>query len=102
MDNSTQKSFNFINLKHPDDLKDEETQLRIRRLAMTEVGKAIRKPKTKKARNEIVLEVRKPNKTQPGFDRLDGGSIDPFSPYPIPLDDSVRFLLANSGFTVQA
>jgi hypothetical protein len=97
MDRSTQRSFSFVNLKHPDDLKDEETQLRIRRLAMTEVGKARRKPKTKRARNEIVLEFRNANEKQPDFDRFGGGDIDPFSPYPIPLDDSVRVLLANSG-----
>jgi hypothetical protein len=97
MDHSTQRSFSFVNLKHPDDLKDEETQLRIRRLAMTEVGKARRKPKTKRARNEIVLEFRNPAEKQPDFDRLGGGSIDPFSPYPIDLDDSARGLLAHSG-----
>jgi hypothetical protein len=98
MDSSTHKTFSFVNLKHPDDLKDEETQLRIRRLAMTEVGKARRKPKTKRARNEIVLEFRNPSEKQPDFDRFGGGDIDPFSPYPIPLDDSIRNLLANSGY----
>jgi hypothetical protein len=96
MDHSTQRSFSFVNLKHPDDLKDEETQLRIRRLAMTEVGKARRKPKSKRARNEIVLEFRNPEKMQLDFDRLGGGSTDPFSPYPIDLDDSSRGLLAHS------
>jgi hypothetical protein len=96
MDGSTQRSFSFINLKHPNDLKDEETQLRIRRLAMTEVGKARRKPKTKRARNEIVLEFRNSNEQLPDFDRFGGGDIDLFSPYPIPLDDSTRALLANS------
>jgi hypothetical protein len=101
MDRSTQKTFSFVNLKHPDDLKDEETQLRIRRLAMTEVGKARRKPRAKRARNEIVLEFRNPNEKQPDFDRFGGGEIDPFSPYPIPLDDSIRRLLANSGYIAQ-
>ncbi|KAH7413949.1 hypothetical protein DE146DRAFT_638973 [Phaeosphaeria sp. MPI-PUGE-AT-0046c] len=95
MDGSTQRSFSFVNLKHPDDLKDEETQLRIRRLAMTEVGRARRKPKTKRARNEIVLEFRDPNTKQPDFDRLGGGNIDPFSAYPIPLDEATRALLGH-------
>jgi hypothetical protein len=96
MDRSTEKSFSFVNLKHPDDLKDEETQLRIRRLAMTEVGKARRKLKTKRARKEIVLEFRKPDEQRPDFDRFGGGTIDPFSSYPVPLDESARALLANS------
>jgi hypothetical protein len=97
MDRSTKPAFNFINLTHPDDLKDEETQLRIRRLAMTEVGKLRRKPKTKRARNEIVLEFRNPDQKTPDLDRFGGGNIDPFSAYPITLDDSSRALLAHSG-----
>jgi hypothetical protein len=100
MDRSTKPAFNFVNLKHPDDLKDEETQLRIRRLAMTEVGKARRKPKTKRARNEVVLEFRSLDDKKLDFDRFGGGSIDPFSSYPIPLDDSARVLLAHSGFII--
>ncbi|KAF2024131.1 hypothetical protein EK21DRAFT_79413 [Setomelanomma holmii] len=95
MDRSTKPSFNFVNLKHPDDLKDEETQLRIRRLAMTEVGKARRKPKTKRARNEIVLEFRNLSEKRADIDRLGGGAIDPFGPYPITLDHTGRALLAN-------
>lgn len=96
MDRSTKPSFNFVNLTHPDDLKNEETQLRIRRLAMTEVGKARRKPKTKRARNEIILEFRNPSESRIDIDRFGGGQLDPFNPYPIELDDSDRDLLANS------
>ncbi|KAG9193184.1 hypothetical protein G6011_03219 [Alternaria panax] len=95
MDRSTKPSFNFVNLTHPDDLKNEETQLRIRRLAMTEVGKARRKPKTKTARNEIILEFRDPSESRIDIDRFGGGQLDPFNPYPIALDDSDRALLAN-------
>ncbi|ENI07978.1 hypothetical protein COCC4DRAFT_20880 [Bipolaris maydis ATCC 48331] len=96
MDRSTKPSFNFVNLQHPDDLKNEETQLRIRRLAMTEVGKARRKPKTKRARHEIVLEFRKPSEqSHTHVDRFGGGQLDPFGPYPVELDDSERALLAN-------
>ncbi|CAA9962937.1 hypothetical protein PTMSG1_06305 [Pyrenophora teres f. maculata] len=95
MDRSTKPSFNFVNLKHPDDLKNEETQLRIRRLAMTEVGKARRKPKTKRARNELILEFRDPSESRVNIDRFGGGQLDPFNPYPIELDDSARALLAN-------
>jgi hypothetical protein len=96
MDRSTRPSFNFVNLTHPDDLKDEETQLRIRRLAMTEVGKARRKPKTKRARNEIVLEFRNPSESRANIERLGGGQLDPFTPYPVDLEDTDRALLANS------
>ncbi|KAH8640883.1 hypothetical protein IG631_03824 [Alternaria alternata] len=95
MDRSTKPSFNFVNLTHPDDLKNEETQLRIRRLAMTEVGKARRKPKAKRARNEIILEFRNPFESRVDIDRFGGGQLDPFNPYPIELNDSDRALLAN-------
>ncbi|KAJ4377202.1 hypothetical protein N0V83_000025 [Neocucurbitaria cava] len=95
MDRSTQPSFNFVNLKHPDDLKSEETQLRIRRLAMTEVGKARRKPKTTRERNKIILELRNPPEERLKLDRLSGGQTDPFSAYPIEMDSSARALLAN-------
>jgi hypothetical protein len=96
MDRSTQRTFSFVNLNHPDELKDEETQLRIRRLAMTEVGKARRKPKTKRERNEIVFELRDPAEACLALDRFGAGEFDPFGQYPIELDDSSRALIANS------
>jgi len=99
MDRSTKPSFNFVNLNHPDDLKNEETQLRIRRLAMTEVGKARRKPKTKRARHEILLEFRDASESRPSIDRLGGGQLDPFGSYPVELDASDRVLLANGKYT---
>ncbi|KAF1994142.1 hypothetical protein P154DRAFT_527291 [Amniculicola lignicola CBS 123094] len=98
MDQSTKRVFNFVNLTHPDDLKDEETQIRIRRLAMTEVGRARRKPKTKKARNEVVLQFKsKESSVQPAptIDRVGRGEIDPFVKYPVELDDKSRALVAN-------
>lgn len=99
MDRSTKPSFNFVNLRHPDDLKNEETQLRIRRLAMTEVGKGRRKAKTKRAHHEIVLEFRDASESVSSIDRLGGGQLDPFGSYPIELDASDRALLANGKYT---
>ncbi|KAF9691459.1 hypothetical protein EKO04_010905 [Ascochyta lentis] len=95
MNISSKPTFNFVNLKHPDDLKDGETQQRIRRLAMTEFGKTRRKPKTKRGRNEIVLQLRKPTERQLNINRLGSGPTDPFGRYPIELDYDARALLAN-------
>jgi hypothetical protein len=98
MDQSAKPIFSFVNLSHPDELKDEETQLRIRRLAMSEVGRARRKPKTKRERNEIILEFRKPAATSTTIERLGGGEVDPFAPYPVDLDETSRALIASSKF----
>ena len=92
MDRRRKTSFSFVNLTHPDDLKDENTRLHIRSLAMTEVGKSRRKPRTKRERNEIILEFRKPDEMRLGIERL-GGQADPFSPYPFDLDESARMLV---------
>ncbi|CAN9394156.1 unnamed protein product [Alternaria alternata] len=94
MNRRRKTSFSFVNLTHPDDLKDENTRLHIRSLAMTEVGKSRRKPRTKRERNEIILEFRKPDEMRLGIERL-GGQADPFSPYPFDLDESARMLVAN-------
>lgn len=96
MDQSSGPSFNFVNLTQ---LKDEETQTRIRRLAMTEVAKGRRKPKTRRGSSETVLEFRDPTggpSIPTRFDRLDGGEVDPFTSYPINLDATSRALVANS------
>jgi hypothetical protein len=96
MDHPTKRSFNFVNLNHPDELKDEETQLRIRRLAMTEVGKTRRKPKTERRRNEMVLIPRGPTERYLPVEGFGAEGFDPFGQFPIELDDSSRALVANS------
>jgi hypothetical protein len=96
MNRSTKPRFHFINLKHYDDLKDEQTQSRIRRLAMAEVGKARRKPKTRKERNEIVLEINNLIETHLSLERLGGGQMDPFCRYPVEINSSDRALVASS------
>lgn len=98
MDRSAKPIFNFVNLSHPDELKHEQTQLRIRRLAMSEVARLRKKPKTKRERNEIVLQFRKPSDSPIAIDRLGGGELDPFAPYPIALDETSRALVASSKF----
>jgi hypothetical protein len=96
MDSSAQPAFSFVNISHPHELKDEETQLRVRRFAMSKVGRARRKPKTRKERNELVLDFRIPAPEPTAIERLGGGEIDPFTPYPIDLDETSRGLVAFS------
>lgn len=96
MDPSTKPIFSFVNLQHPDDLKDERFQHRVRRLAMTEVGKARRKTRSEQGRKEIPWKLRKPSRNTIAIHRLGGGQLDLFSAYPINVDDSARALLAHS------
>lgn len=100
MDQPAKHTFNFVNLSHPNELKDGETRLRIRRLAMSEVGRARRKPKTKRERNEIVFKLREKS-TIPTIEWLGGGEVDPFAPYPIDLDEMSRALIASSEFRLE-
>lgn len=96
MDPVTAHTLDFVNVMHPSDIKDEKTQLRIRRLVMKEVGKSRRKPKTKRERNQIALEVRNATESGMKIDRLGSSKIDPFGPYPIELDNTTKVLVANS------
>ena len=96
MKQSDSLGFNFVNIQHPDDLKDGETQLRIRRLAMREVGKARRRPKNKRGRNQIVLELHVTPQPPASIEYLGSGRIDPFIRLPIELDNHAHALLANS------
>lgn len=98
MDKSAKTVFSFVNLTHPSELKNEETQLRIRRLAMTEFGRTRRKPKTKREKNEIVFEIREPHQEQQPvpIERFGAHSTDPFVAYPIELNDSSKELIAFS------
>jgi hypothetical protein len=98
MSQLTKPGYSFVNLTHPHGLKDEDIQLRVRRLAMAEVGKARRKPKMRRERNKIVLELHKSTEEIPVIERFGGGRMDPFSPFPIRLDDSARELLAGSRY----
>ncbi|KAF2448568.1 hypothetical protein P171DRAFT_461363 [Karstenula rhodostoma CBS 690.94] len=62
---------------------------------MSEVGRARRKPKTKREKNEIVLKFRKPAESPAAVGRLGGGDVDPFAPYPIDLDETSRALVTS-------
>jgi hypothetical protein len=95
MEHPTESKYRFVNLEHYNDLKDKETRLRIRRLAMAEVNKARRKPKTRRERNEIVLGVRDSLEAQICLERLGSGQIDPFCRYPVEVNASDQALVAN-------
>ncbi|KAF2650233.1 hypothetical protein K491DRAFT_782758 [Lophiostoma macrostomum CBS 122681] len=60
MDESTKQNFTFINLSHPDDLKDPNTIDQVRTSAMTNFGRKRRKPKAAKEKNQMVFEMRTP------------------------------------------
>ncbi|KAH7132329.1 hypothetical protein B0J11DRAFT_223623 [Dendryphion nanum] len=55
--------FTFINLSHPDDLKDQNTIDHIRCSAMTNFGRIRRDRRAKSAKNQIVFELKEPEQT---------------------------------------
>ncbi|PSN65017.1 hypothetical protein BS50DRAFT_555338 [Corynespora cassiicola Philippines] len=64
MDQATQQNFTFINLSHPDDLKDKDTIDYIRSSAMTNFGKLRKKRRPRSAKNQIVFEIREASPDQ--------------------------------------
>ncbi|USP78006.1 hypothetical protein yc1106_05280 [Curvularia clavata] len=63
---------------------------------MAEVGKARRKPKTRRQRNEIVLEIRDQTEAHLHLERFGGGQTDPFCFYPVEMNESNRELVAHN------
>ena len=67
MKQSDSLGFNFVNIQHPDDLKDGETQLRIRRLAIREVGKTRRRPKNKRGDKDYIASQKERRERRMGL-----------------------------------
>jgi hypothetical protein len=80
MESSEEKTFTFINLSHPDDLKDQGTIDHIRCSAMTNFGKMRRKRERKGPKNQIVFEVRPVSNAQSKVEVLSSEGVDTFSP----------------------
>ena len=80
MEHSEEKTFTFINLSHPDDLKDQDTIDHIRCSAMTNFGKLRRKRERKGPKNQIVFEVRPVSDVQSKAEVLSSEGVDTFSP----------------------
>ena len=97
MDESANQNFTFINLKHPDDLKDQSTIDRVRTSAMTAFGRKRRKPKAGKEKNQMVFEVRTPETVLAGpaaLSSLQAQDFDPFAACEAPdLDPRTKTLL---------
>lgn len=96
MDRAIEPKFSFVNLNHPDELKDGEMQARIRHLAMRSSANASRKQRTEKRHDAIVPHPHNSPGEPLGLERLGASQTNPFNPYPIELNDSDRNLLAYS------
>jgi hypothetical protein len=114
MGSHEEKTFTFINLSHPDDLKDQDTIDHIRCSAMTNFGKTRRKRERNSPKNQIVFEVQSVSDDQSKVKVLSCEGADTFSPlvispfardvltskfmnnrqcsliYSLPLDDNIR------------
>lgn len=101
-DKSTNPEFTFINLSHPDDLKNQDTIDQIRCSAMTNFGRLRRKRKPKRESNQIVFEVRPPGSvmTDPvALSRVGLESLSPFESAPYDMNPEASRLCASSEST---
>jgi hypothetical protein len=57
MDQSTKLTFTFVNLSHPDEMRDQEVVNHVRCSAMTSFGRTKRKRRPKKANSQVTFEV---------------------------------------------
>ena len=82
---SREPRFTFVNLSHPDELKDENTISRVRRLAMAHVGKARKIRNTHNKTFHNVFELDQPECSLPdtiALSRVGLETLDPFASYP--------------------
>lgn len=99
MAKSLKQKFAFVNLSHPDDLKDQATIDHIRCSAMSSFGRQRRKKKPKREKNQIVFELRPADPTETNLQamsRVGLETLDPFYSLPINLDASMSKLCTNS------
>lgn len=98
---SLEPSFTFINLSHPDELKDQDTIYQVRHIAMTHVGRARRMRNPKKRKYQIVFELRQPELVLPDtvtLSRVGLGMLDPFASCPFTVDAYASRLCSNCKF----
>ena len=92
-------SFAFINLSHPDELKDQDTIHYVRQKAMTHVGRMRRMRNTKKRKFQLVFELQQPEHILPdaiALSRVGLETLDPFATCPFTVDAYASKLCSNS------
>jgi hypothetical protein len=109
-DQDIKPAFQFVNLSNLDNAKDPATRRIIRQQAMRDVGLSRRRPRKKRGVTDVPIDeaVLQSMTSQPSpsqdhqhepnispYQLLGGGEIDPFLPYPIPLDNSTRELVTH-------
>ncbi|OAL42862.1 hypothetical protein IQ07DRAFT_667113 [Pyrenochaeta sp. DS3sAY3a] len=91
-------SFTFINLSHPDDLKDRDTISHVRQTAMTRVGMLRKMRNSKKTKFGHVFELQPPeysSSDREALSRVGLETLDPFACCPFPLDAAASRLCSN-------
>lgn len=104
------RAFTFIDLSNPENANNPTTRKVIRQQAMRDVGLSRRKPRKKRGVTEVPIDdsalalmtsqagpsqdPQEEPESSP-YQLLGGGEIDPFLPYPIPLDNSMKELVSH-------
>lgn len=103
MGDSSKPSFTFINISHPNELRDQEMLTHIRCSAMSSFGRQLRLKragKKKRKKNEIVFELREPGLMP--LSRVGVTAADPFDSTRLGWDAETTGLMTNSMLTLSS
>ena len=96
-----QSDFAFINLSHPDELKDQNTMYHVRHKAMMHVARARRMRNPKKTKLELIFEVQESHYAPPDaivLSRVGLETFDPFASCPFTFDAHASRLCSSCKF----
>jgi hypothetical protein len=93
LDEPTKPVLTFINISHPEELKEQETINHVRCSAMSNFGRS-RRGKAARRKQGVVFEIDVPR--SPPMSRIGVDTIDPFDSTHLKWDAETTFLMTNS------
>jgi hypothetical protein len=101
MASSSATNFTFINLSHPDELKEKKTIGLVRSTAMAHFGRVRKVRNRRNAKTILVFELQPPEYVPPdasALSRVGLETLDPFASFPFPINAYASRLYTNCRF----
>jgi hypothetical protein len=101
MASSSATNFTFINLSHPDEMKEKKTIGLVRSTAMTHFGRVRKVRNRRKDNNILVFELQPPEHVPPdasALSRVGLETLDPFASFSFPVNAYASRLYTNCRF----